>query len=157
MATLSEPVRRFIVQRLACYETPSQVAAAVKEEYGIEISRQRVHEYHPEHGEPAKKWRDLFAATRAAFLSDVSRIPIAQKAYRLQELNRLYQKNASAARENPQVSKELLIEAERFMGESYTNRREVTGRGGAPIAATLAVRFVSPAGPGNAGGSDAGG
>lgn len=153
MATLPEPVRRFIVQRLACYETPTQVAAAVKEEYGIEISRQRVHEYHPEHGTPAKKWCDLFAATRAAFLSDTSRIAIAQKSYRLRELDRLYQKNATAQRENVQVSKELLIEAERFMGESYTNRREVTGRNGAPIAATLAVRFISP---GTAGSSDAG-
>tara|TARA_R100000353_G_C6395091_1_gene165941 strand:+ start:150 stop:323 length:174 start_codon:yes stop_codon:yes gene_type:complete len=34
MAKLSEAENRFIVQALACYDTPTQVVEAVKEEFG---------------------------------------------------------------------------------------------------------------------------
>ena len=47
MATLREPVKIFIVQSLACFETPQQVADAVKQEYGIEIDRRQCAAYDP--------------------------------------------------------------------------------------------------------------
>jgi hypothetical protein len=42
MAALKEPVKIFIVQSLACFETPQQVVEAVKQEYNVEITRQQV-------------------------------------------------------------------------------------------------------------------
>ena len=47
MAALKEPVKIFIVQSLACFETPQQVADAVKQNYKIEIERQQVALYDP--------------------------------------------------------------------------------------------------------------
>jgi hypothetical protein len=44
---LSGPVKAFIVQRLARFDAPSQVVKAVKEEFGLDVSRQRVHFYDP--------------------------------------------------------------------------------------------------------------
>lgn len=37
MAKLSEAEKRFIVQALACYDTPTQVVGAVKEEFGTGV------------------------------------------------------------------------------------------------------------------------
>lgn len=47
MAALKEPVKMFIVQSLACFETPQQVVEAVKQDYKIEITRQQVALYDP--------------------------------------------------------------------------------------------------------------
>ena len=39
MAALKGEVKAFIVQSLACFDTPSQVVDAVKKEFGITIPR----------------------------------------------------------------------------------------------------------------------
>jgi hypothetical protein len=64
---LSDEQRCFVVMALACYDTPSAVAAAVKEEFGVVISRQAVQAYDPTKvagKDVAKPWRDLFKTTR---------------------------------------------------------------------------------------------
>lgn len=47
MATLNDSVKQFIVQALACYDTPQQVSDTVKEEFGQEVPRQQVALYDP--------------------------------------------------------------------------------------------------------------
>ncbi|TCB76774.1 DUF2280 domain-containing protein [Acinetobacter sp. ANC 4177] len=47
MAALKEPVKMFIVQSLACFDTPQQVADAVMQRYGIEIDRRQCENYDP--------------------------------------------------------------------------------------------------------------
>lgn len=47
MATLKNEVKAFIVQAIACFDTPSQVAQAVRQEFGIELSRQQCEAYDP--------------------------------------------------------------------------------------------------------------
>lgn len=129
-AKLSEEQRRFIVTRLACFDMPSEIAVAIKEEFGIDVPRQRIHEYDPAHGEPAKKWRILFEYTRAEFLKDASKVPIAQKSYRLRELHKLYIRTVTAPRPNVPLGKELLEQAAKESGGMFTNRREITGKDG---------------------------
>ena len=93
MATLREPVKIFIVQSLACFETPQQVADAVKQEFKIEIERQQVASYDPTKPTGknlSKKLKDLFHKTRAEFKTDVFSIPLANKAVRLTELQKIY-------------------------------------------------------------------
>lgn len=41
-AKLSVEAKTFIVQSLACFDSPSTVAAAVKKELGLDVSRQLV-------------------------------------------------------------------------------------------------------------------
>ena len=92
MAALKPEVKAFIIQSVACYEAPSQVADAVLKEFGIKITRQQVDQNDPTKVSGkglAKKWVDLFNVTRDRFLNEISDIPIANKAYRLRVLNRM--------------------------------------------------------------------
>jgi len=90
---LSDEVKAFIVRRLATFETPSQVVAAVGVNFGIELTRQRVYGYDPQCGKPpARRWRELHAATRAKFLTELAGIAVAHKTYRLHALDRLAQR-----------------------------------------------------------------
>jgi len=77
------------VRGLARYETPSRVAAAVKNVFDVEVNRQQVFSYNARGSRPpAERWCELFEATREAFLADLSSIGIAQKAVRLRKLER---------------------------------------------------------------------
>ena len=92
MATLTDDVKAFIVQALACFDTPHQVSDAVKEQFGLTVSRQQCEAYDPSKKIGAalsKKWRELFEETRKQFLAETGSIPIANQAYRLRVLNRL--------------------------------------------------------------------
>lgn len=133
MATLNDNVKTFIVQALACYDTPSQVAEAVKETFGIVVSRQQVAVYDPEclaGKDLSKKWRALFEATRKAFLKDASSIPIANQTFRLRALNRMYQRVENQG--NLVLAAQLLEQASKEVGGAFTNKQKMehTGKDG---------------------------
>ena len=93
MATLREPIKIFIVQSLACFETPQQVADAVMQRYGIEIDRRQCENYDPTKfagKNLSKKLKDLFTRTRKEFQTNIHDIPLANKAVRLTELQKMY-------------------------------------------------------------------
>ena len=86
---LTDEVRAFIVRGLARYETPTQVAASVKANFDIEITRRQVFAYDPAGSRPpAQRWIDLHAATRAKFMQATAEIGVAQKVVRLRMLDR---------------------------------------------------------------------
>ena len=92
MAALKEPVKIFIVQSLACFETPQQVADLVEETYKIKIDRKQCHSYDPTKyagRNLSKKLKDLFYETRKKFQENILDIPIANKAFRLKEVRHL--------------------------------------------------------------------
>lgn len=145
MPALNADQKRFIVQGLACFKTPSEVAEAVKEEFGIEVPREQVRNYNPLQVEVAEKWRALFAETRERFLADVAEIGIAHQSFRLRELLDLYH-NAKRSR-NAMLAASLLEQAAKERGGMYTNRREVSGPGGGPIPLDrIEVAIVDPRG-----------
>src|SRR5882757_11461498 len=89
---LPGPVKAFIVQRLAGFDLPSQVVKAVKEEFGIEVSRQRVHFYDPTTRAGRALNEDLkalFFETREKAKQDLDSIPSYHKAVRLQRLDNM--------------------------------------------------------------------
>lgn len=47
MAALSPEVKAFIVQALACFDTPTQVVEQVKQEFNLTVSIQQVSSYDP--------------------------------------------------------------------------------------------------------------
>ncbi|WAI82289.1 MULTISPECIES: DUF2280 domain-containing protein [Achromobacter] len=47
MARLTEVHQRFIVQELACYDSPQQVSDSVREEFGVDVPRTQVARYDP--------------------------------------------------------------------------------------------------------------
>lgn len=132
MATLKEPVKIFIVQSLACRDTPQEVADAVKQEFKIEIERQQVAAYDPTKSrgkDLSKKFVELFNKTRADFDAGLIDIPIANKHYRLKQ----YQKQLERNVKNVVMSLKILEQAAKDVGGQFTNRQEITGKDGKPI------------------------
>lgn len=93
MAALKEPVKIFIVQSLACFETPQQVADAVQQRFGIEVDRRQCEGYDPTKytgRNLSKKLKDLFERTREDFKQNIEDIPIANKVFHFKELQKMY-------------------------------------------------------------------
>ena len=90
MPSINDEIKEFIVRGLATFDTPSEVVEAVKANFGVELSRQQVYAYDPRCSQPpAQRWRELHAATRAAFLAEQAEIGITHKTYRLRLLDRM--------------------------------------------------------------------
>lgn len=132
MATLKEPVKIFIVQSLACRDTPQEVAELVKQEFKISIDRVQVAAYDPTKAAGknlSKKFVELFNKTRADFDSGLIDIPIANKHYRLKQYQKQLERNAK----NTVMSLKILEQAAKDVGGQFTNRQEITGKDGKPI------------------------
>ncbi|HBR1207916.1 TPA: DUF2280 domain-containing protein [Klebsiella pneumoniae] len=126
MAALKPEVKAYIIQMLACYDTPSQVVEAVQKDFGIAITRQQVETHDPTKvsGKSlAKKWVDLFNLTRDRFLNEISDIPIANKAYRLRVLQRM--STTAEKMKNIGMTAQLLEQAAKEVGEAYSNKQKV--------------------------------
>ena len=143
MAKLTEEVQAFVVQQLACPLPPSEVAAAVSEEFGVEIGRQQAWKYHPsKNPELAPKWRSMFEATRAAFVAETAQIGIAHRSYRLRRLERYLHCAEETKRYG--LAAQLLKQAAEEMGGAYTSRREITGKDGAPLVTIYKPEVLLP-------------
>ncbi|MDH2270121.1 DUF2280 domain-containing protein [Serratia marcescens] len=141
MAALKPDVKAFIIQSLACFDTPTLVVESVQKEFGLKITRQQVESHDPTKvsGKSlAKKWVDLFYTTRERFKTEISDIPIANKAYRLRVLDRMATRTETM--KNYALAAQIVEQAAKECGDAYTNRQKVehTGKDGGPIeSATL--------------------
>ena len=100
----------------------------------IEVTRQQVSAYDPNRRiakDLSAKWRAVFDETRKKFLDDVSTIPIANQAFRLRALNRMYDRVQGQG--NMALAAQLIEQAAKESGGAFTNRREMTGKDGAPL------------------------
>lgn len=125
MATLKGEVKAFIVQSLACFDTPSQVVELVKKEFGLSITRQQVESHDPTKANGrglAQKWVDMFNATRERFQDEISDIPIANKAYRLRVLDRMATR--AEGMKNLALTAEIIEQAAKECGDAYTNKHK---------------------------------
>jgi len=124
MAKLTDTHKQFIVQALACWDTPSQVADAVLEEFGLGVPRGQVAQYDPTKvagRSLAKKWRELFFSTRENLKKSAGEIPIAHRAYRLRTLQRIATK--AEGMRNMAMVLQVLEQAAKEVGDAYVNRR----------------------------------
>lgn len=145
--SLPDEVKRFIINALAAFDTPSQVSAAVKEEFGLEVARQVVEAHDPtKHAgrNLAAKWREMFEASRAGFINEAISVPIAHRSTRLRALYRMAQ--AAERKGNFPLAAALNKQAAEEMGNAYTNKREITGKDGKdlPVAAPAVAIFALP-------------
>ena len=124
MAALRDEVKAFVVQALACFDTPSQVVTAVKVEYGLDVTRQQCEAYDPTKYVGRNlhlKWRTLFEDTRARFREHTAEIPIANRAFRLRGLGRMAEKAENMR--NLALTAQLYEQAAKEVGDVYVNRR----------------------------------
>ncbi|SCU75534.1 conserved hypothetical protein [Cupriavidus necator] len=140
MATLTDDVKAFIVQALACFDTPSQVVDAVREEFEVEVTRMQVQSYDPTKRAArglAKKWVEMFEATRKRFLKETAEIPIATQSFRLRALQKMYER--TAARGNVPLAAQLIEQAAKESGGIFVNK----GKGeGEDLTPPTPQRFV---------------
>ncbi|MDN5621790.1 MAG: DUF2280 domain-containing protein [Acinetobacter sp.] len=132
MAALSEPVKIFIVQALACRDTPQEVVTLVKQEYDIEVTRSQCQNYDPTKYSGrnlSKKFVQLFNETREKFDAGLIDIPIANKHFRLKQYQKQLERNAK----NTVMSLKILEQAAKDVGGQFTNRQELTGKNGEPL------------------------
>ncbi|HDR2276443.1 TPA: DUF2280 domain-containing protein [Enterobacter ludwigii] len=126
MAALSTEVKAFIVQSLACYETPAKVIELVKENFKVTVTRQQVSAYDPANAMAkslSQKWVDLFNSTRTRFQTEITDIPIANKAYRLRALDRMMTK--AEGMRNMALAATLMEQAAKEVGDAYSNKQKV--------------------------------
>jgi hypothetical protein len=135
---LNEDDKPFIVMWLACFKSPSEVAALVKEEFGVTMSRQAVEVYDPTKRAGrslSEELKKLFEETRAAYIADVQAVPLAHQRYRLDVLQRLLDRELLKDAPNKGLVLDIQERGAKESGGAYTNRREHTGRDGGPIEA----------------------
>ncbi len=142
MAALKEPVKIFIVQSLACFETPQQVADSVEETYKIKIDRKQCHSYDPTKyagRNLSKKLKDLFYETRKKFQENILDIPIANKAFRLKELQNMYEDSGRNKRAKQNLLKQAFQET-----DGRVSRQEITGANGGTIKTETEQKQTQP-------------
>ncbi len=128
----------FIVELLACHQTPSYVVKEVRQRFGVELTRQMIEVYDPTKISGRKlgqELRDIFFAERALFVKELEHIGISLTAYRL----RMLQVGAEDffERRNYLGMAALLEQAAKDVGGVFTNRRELTGKEGGDIGVTV--------------------
>ncbi|EPK6206836.1 DUF2280 domain-containing protein [Klebsiella pneumoniae] len=150
MAALKPEVKAAIVQMLACYDSLSIVVEAIQKDYGIKVTPQQVESHDPTKVSGkglAKKWVDLFNATRDRFLNEICDIPIANKAYRLRALDRMMTR--AEGMKNMALAASLMEQAAKEVGDAYSNKQKVehTSPDGSmsPRPTTIRLVGVDPA------------
>ena len=127
MASLRDHERREIVQRLAAFETPTEVAEWASEEYEKDVTVNQVCHYDPTRtDDTAPKWEELFRETRKAFLSDLDTLRLSHRAVRVRELTDLYEK---AKKDDRDEAARLLRQVAKEVGGKFTNESRVEHSG----------------------------
>jgi hypothetical protein len=137
MAALKDEVKRFIVQALACFDTPTQVVQAVKETFGLELTRQQCELYDPTKyagRDLGVKWRTVFEDTRKRFREETAEIPIANRSFRLRAMNRSFERADSS--KNIPLAMQILEQAAKETGDMFVNRSRKEEPGDEPAVPT---------------------
>ena len=135
MAVLKKEVKLFIVRSLAVFNTPTETAELVHQDYGVVVTKQQCEKYDPtkRSGENlSPELKAEFEATREEFLEKPKNIPIANLSVRLQRMENQYQKHGK----NRVAALSILKQAAEDVGGKYTNKQEITGAGGGPLQTT---------------------
>lgn len=132
MAQIKKEVKLFIVRSLAVFNTPSETAEAVYQEFKVVVTKQNCEKYDPTKRAGQNLSAELkaeFEATRKQFLENPQHVPIANLAYRLQ----LMQRVINGAGKNSLLILKTLEQAAKDEGGAFTNRKEITGADGKPL------------------------
>jgi len=134
MARLKYEVKLYIVRALACFDTPTEVQKAIKDNFNVTTSLQNITAYDPTNRmgkDLSKDLVDEFHATRTLFKENLESIPVANKIYRLQKMQNIINSNSK----NSMLVLQALEQAAKEVGGAFTNqvKKEVSGPDGKPI------------------------
>lgn len=134
MAKLPEDIKHQIVIQLAQFRGYAEVSRFIHEETGVKVERFQVRTYDPTNMAFAgsEKWRAIFDAARHAYLHSVETVPVANKAYRLNELQRNYAE--ARAKGNLSLANATLEQAAKEVAPAPRERNELV-QSTSPLAA----------------------
>lgn len=133
MANLTDDIKTLIVDRLACFVTPSQIIEELRKDHNLTVNSNQVVYYNPRAAQSRHihpKWVELFESRRKAFVIRVSDLPGYHQAYRLSVLQALLEKNlANGKTASPRLTMEILKQMAEEAGDKYTNKikNEISG------------------------------
>lgn len=126
---LAYGVKKYIVIQLAHFDSARAVAISVKDEFGIDVSEQQISMCLPDRNPKlAKQWVDLFNAERDKFRNDASDIPLYHRAYRLKELQKLYDNNSRNTVAVLMILKQAAQEEGSYFKSNPLKLRNTTGQ-----------------------------
>jgi hypothetical protein len=119
MRRLTNIVKRRIVEHLACYHSPTEVAQLIKEEFVSDVPARHVRAYDPTSYQctASQRWIDLHRAYRERFRLEISAIPITHRAFRMRRLQQAF--GAAWDSGNSVLMLKLLEQAAKEMGNWF--------------------------------------
>lgn len=142
---LTDEQKAFVVQALACFDTPKTVTEALRKEFNVSLAPQSIEGYDPTKRAGrglSQKWRAVFEATRKAFLENTAEIAISHRSVRLRTLQRMADR--AEEQKNLPLAAQLIEQAAKEMGGAYTNLRRIGDPDGKPFAASPVTPTMTP-------------
>lgn len=129
MRRLPESIKQRIVEHLACLRTHPQAAELIADEFGVHLTPRHVRAYDPNSPDFAggSHWYAYYDEVRERCSRDVGEIAIASKAYRMRQLQVLFDK--AMDRGNHREARALLEQAAKEMGDRFASRQPKGSRG----------------------------
>jgi len=136
----SDEVKRFAIELLACFRTPTETVRAIKEQFDLDVTRQEVHAYDASkasRGRLSEPLRELYWQCRNEYLSQVQGVGIGNQKHRLALLERLL--DMAMERGALALAADIIKQCAQEVGGVFTNARVITGREGGPIEVDLST------------------
>ena len=125
---LTEDLKPYIVVRLACYDSMSAIAKSLREDHGIEITRQAIERYNPLRyagRRCSEQWATLFFETRRKLVEGRADIGVAHKMVRVRWLDQMAHREMTEG--NTAEARALLKQAAEEMNDGVARRHEHHG------------------------------
>lgn len=146
MATFTTQQRRFIVEAFARFNTPTEVAELVEEEFGIDVKRTDVAYYDPEcstGGLPSERWQDLHEQARQRYIDNVAAVPISHERVRFDTLQKVIREALEDGDHDTVL--QAVKQAAKESGGKFTNKKLLEHRGEVDTGGVLAVPMPADA------------
>lgn len=128
MKRLPEAIKKRIVEHLACFQTPADVADLIAEEFKITLTPRHVRAYDPASFQFAAsyRWLEYHTAVRKRYQEEIGKVAIAHRTYRLDQLQqsidvalRLLDKDDATALEACEQIRKAVETAAKEVGDFY--------------------------------------
>jgi hypothetical protein len=136
-----------VVRRLAAYDSPGAIAKSLKQDYGIEITRQAIAFYDPTRYSARrrpKRWADLFRETRAEIIAGKADAGAAHRLVRVRRLDQMACDQMDKG--NAAEARALLKQAADEMSRMAEERNDASGTAYSQLSyAEIIARFAAAA------------
>lgn len=123
MKRLPDPIKRRIVEHLACFHSPAEVVDLIRQEFDVKLTTRHVRAYDPTSFQcvASTRLRAYHAVVRERLACEIAEIPIAHRAFRLRQLQKIYEQAHDEG--NIVAAANALEQAAKEVGNMFVNYR----------------------------------